>query len=651
MFKKIFLIVLALILLFFNTYAEEAQESGKKKKPPSLHYDVVVTATRIETPAREIASSITVITREDLERMKKSTVLEVLNEVLGVTIVQNGGTGGAASVLLRGANSEHTLVMMDGVELNDPITPSRSYDLAHFSLDDIERIEVLRGPQSTLYGSDALGGVINIISRKGKGKAKVRFSSYGGSFGTITGNAGISGSVDKFDYSLGTSYFHNAGFSSASTAYKGNKEEDGYRNLTLSARFGYRPSSNLDINFIVRSLDTKIDIDNFGGAYGDDPNNIQDYRALFLKGEIRRLFLQNRWEQKLILSFVNYNRKYDNPTDASHPLDSDRSKFKSKLWKLDWQHNIFLHETSTLTFGAEYQQEQGESEYHSEGVWGPFSSTFPLRKSHQKGFYIQDQIRIKDQFFAAVGARFDHHSQAGTAVTYRIAPAYFIKQTGTKLKATYGSGFKSPSLYQLYAPGTAWGPIGNENLEPEKSTGWDAGVEQYLFQDKLMFGATYFKNSFENLIDFDDVQGFINISKSSSKGAEFIFQAQPIKSILITASYTRNEAMDEDENTPLLRRPKDKFTSMVNYGFLEKGNIALSLIYVGEREDMDFSIWPSKRVTLPSYTLLNATASFNFNANIQIFGRLDNVLNEKYEMIKGYGTSGFSAYGGVKLVF
>jgi len=653
MSKKILCFVLAISFLSIIIFSKEDQESTKKQESTStsLKYDIVVTATRLETPAKEIASSITVISKEDLERTKKITVLEALQEVLGVTVIQNGPPGGAASVFLRGANSEHTLVMMDGIELNDPISPSRSCDLAHLSIENVERIEILRGPQSTLYGSDAMGGVINIITKKGQGKPRFHLSTQGGSYGTFVSNAEISGGTDKIHYYIGTSYFQTDGFSAASTSYEGNEEEDGYQNLTLSGRLGFRPLDNLDLDFTVQTINTKIDIDNFGGAYGDDPNNTQEYDALILKGHIRGLFLRNRWEQKLNISFVNYDRKYENSTDETHPFDSDNSEYKSRQWKLDWQHNLFLHETNTLTFGVEYQEEQGESEYYSESMWGPNSSIFPLQKAHNNGVYIQDQIRLAGQFFATIGARLDNHSQTGTAITYRIAPAYFIKQTDTKLKGTYGTGFKSPSLYQLYAPGTIWGPIGNENLEPEESTSWDIGIEQNLFQNKLILGATYFSSSYENLIDFDFAQGYINILKASSKGVEFILRAWPTDNLLLSASYTRTEAKDEETDEYLLRRPKDKFTAKLNFNFLEKGNIALSLIFLGERDDMEYIDWTSTRVIMPSYILLNASASYDIIRNAQIFFRLDNILNEEYEVIKGYGTSGFSTYAGLKILF
>lgn len=651
--KKIFCFVLALTIITLNTSAEENPKKEKKKESTSssLQYEVVVTATRLETQTKEVASSITVITREELERTNKTTVLEALQEVLGLSVIQNGPPGAAASVFLRGANSEHTLVMMDGVELNDPISPSRSFDLAHLFIGNIERIEILRGPQSTLYGSDAIGGVINIITRKGEGKPRIHLSTQGGSYETYSGKTEISGSMDNIYYTLGASYFKTKGFSAASTSYPGNEEADGYENLSFSGRAGFRPLDNLEFDLTVRTLDTRIDIDNFGGEYGDDPNNTQKYDTLFLKGRARSLLLNNRWEQIFGFSFNSYNRTHQNPTDDIHPFDSETATYKSKLWKLDWQHNTFLHETNTLTFGIDYQQEQGESEYYSEGLWGPFSSIFPSQKAHNTGLYLQDRIRVADQFFATAGARLDLHSKAGGAITYRIAPAYIIKQTGTKIKATFGTGFKSPSLYQLHAPGTIWGPIGNEDLEPEKSTAWDVGIEQNMLQGKLVLGATYFNNSYENLISFESLEGFINIGRASSKGAEIMLLARPTEGLFFRASYTRTEAIDEDTDTYLLRRPKDKFTAILNLSFTDKGNINISFIHVGKRDDMYYIGWTPERVTLPSYTILNASASLNFTPNIQIFSRLDNILNKKYEMIKGYSTPGFSAYGGIKIIF
>jgi len=636
-------------LILISVFLPLGLGAEEEKQKTDLHHEIVVTASRIATPTKEIATSVTVITKQELERTQKTTVIEALQEVLGLSILQSGPIGSSASVMLRGANSEHTLVMIDGVEVNDPITPSRTYDFSHIKVEGIERIEILRGPQSTLYGSDAMAGVINIITRKGEGKPRFHLSSLGGSYGTFSGTAGLTGSMERLHYSFWASSLTSQGFSAANAALEGNTEADGYKNLTLSARANYEISDNIDLNFLAHFIDTMSDIDNYGSAFGDDPNNIQTYDSLHLQGYIRGLFLKNRWEQKLTLSHVASNRETDNPTDEQHPLESDRSHYISRLYKLDWQNNLFLHKSNTLTFGVEYQQEQGESSYHSESILGPSASFFPMKKAHNTGVYIQDQMRLAGVFFMTAGIRLDSHSQSGLSTTFRIGPAFFIQQTNTKLKATVGTGFKSPSLYQLYAPGNVWGPIGNENLKPEETTSWDLGIEQDLWDGKVRLGGTYFSSGFENLIDYDYTQGYINITKASSKGVEFLLEFLPADNLTFSASYSHTVAKDKNTGETLLRRPEDKFTANANVRFLAKGRFVLSLIHLGTRDDQEWIDWISTRVQMDPFTLLNAAISWDILPNIQLYLRMDNILDQHYELIKGYGTPGISAYGGFKI--
>ncbi len=615
-----------------------------------LQHEIVVTASRIATPTKEIATSLTVITKQELEQTKKTFAIEALQEVLGLTILQSGAFGSSASVMLRGSNSEHTLVMIDGVEVNDPITPSRTYDFSHIRVEGIERIEILRGPQSTLYGSDAMAGVINIITQEGQGKPRLQLSSLGGSYGTFSGSVGLTGSIEKLHYSFWASSLTSQGFSAANAALEGNSEADGYKNLSLSFRMGYKASDNIDLDISARFIDTHSDIDNYGSAFGDDPNNIQTYDSLYLKGQIRGLFLKNRWEQKWTLSSIHSNRETDNPTDEQHMFDADRSHYKSRSIRMDWQNNLFLHKSNTLTFGGEYQQEQGESSYYSESIWGLSTSSFPQNKAHNTGIYIQDQMRFADVFFLTAGIRHDSHSQSGNSITCRIAPAFSVQQTNTKLKATYGTGFKSPSLYQLYAPANIWGPIGNKNLMPEETTSWDLGIEQDLWDGKVRLSGTYFSSRFENLIEYDYRQGYINIAQASSKGAEFGFRFTPVKNLVCSASYSHIVAKDLNTEEALLRRPKDKFTASLNLGFLAKGRLVLSLIHLGARDDLEWINWISTRVQMDAFTLLNAAISWNILPNIQLYLRMENILNQKYELIRGYGTPSLSAYGGFEIL-
>jgi vitamin B12 transporter len=627
-------------------------DEGQKDKSQAVveRHEVVVTATRLETPPREVGSAISVISGFDLSRFKKTFVLEALREAPGVTVTQNGGMGEASSVFLRGANSEHTLVLLDGIELNDPVNPSRSADLAHLFLVSVDRIEILRGPQGPLYGSDALGGVVNIIPARGAGRPRLTLISSGGTFGTFTGQAAVSGSGRSVDYSIGLSRYATGGISAADSALAGNSERDGYGNWTLSGRVGFALRGNLEADLVGHAVWAKTDIDNFGGPYGDDPNNTQDYRSVFLKGQVRGLFLKNRWEQRLAVAMVDSRRSNLNQPDELHPLESEEGNFKGRMLTIDWQNNFFLDTAHTLTAGLAYEQEQGESQYLTEGPWGPYESMFPLQKAGTFGLYVQDSLRLAGQLFATAGLRFDHHSWTGAAVTYRLAPAYVFKATQTKLRASLGTGFKSPSLYQLYAPGTVFGPIGNAGLRPERSLGWDAGIEQPFFSGRALAAVTYFHNDFQNLIDFSVLQGYVNIGQAMTQGVEVEFSARPWEPISASLVYTRLEAKDTARGTALLRRPEDALSARLAGDFLRKWTAAVSFDFVGTRRDVNYTVWPASSITLPAHSLLSGVVSYDAGKSTQLFVRLDNLFDARYEMVYGYGTLGRSIQAGVKLV-
>jgi len=637
----------------FGSYREDPARSrddqDRTKSASSLQYDVVVTATRMETPVKEVASSISIVTADEIARSKKTTVLEVLQDLIGLSTTQSGGPGGAAAVYIRGAGSEHTLVLLDGVELNDPINPARSYDLAHLVLSQVERIEVLRGPQSPLYGSDALGGVVNIITRKGQGAPRLTVSGSGGNYGSFTGDVGLSGSSGRADYSLGVFYARTSGVSAASALYAGNTEADGSRNFSLSGKFGCAIRRNWNFDITVRTVWDRTAIDNAGGLYGDDPNNMQDYASAVVSARLRHLALGGRWEQKMTLSWITAERKYRNPTDDLHPYDSDSGKYNSDSLKWDWQNNFFLDPANTLTAGASLENERGHSYYVSDSEYGTYESSFPSENAWTASLYLQDQWKIMRGLNIAAGTRFDSHSRSGSALTCRIAPACVIEGTGTKIKATLGTGFKSPSLYQLFAPATDWGPIGNVDLRPERATGWDAGLEQDLFNGRARLGLTYFHTSFRDLIDYDYSLGYINVNRAETRGLEAFVEWQPAEALRLRTSYTRLKAVNEETDVELLRRPRDKFSADVRARFAKRVDTTLSLLYVGKRLDTDYSSYPYLNDMLPGYVLLNGVISTSINPRLDLFARFDNILNTRYQMVWGYGALGFTINIGFRL--
>ncbi len=646
MYLKKILLPLAVFILFFPILSAAQQSDSSKIFHMS---EIVVTATKTKIPAIEAASSITVIDSTEIAALNKRSVFGLLKDQYGVSFTQQGAPGSLSYVYLRGADPGQTLVLLDGIALNMTNDPDNTYDFANLPVENIERIEILRGPQSTLYGSNALGGVINIITREGSGKPKFFLSADGGSYNSYNADAGFDGSLDKFNYSLTYSRFKSDGFSSASSKY-GNTEKDGTSNYNISSRFGETFSSNFNLNFFAHFTKAQTALDQHGGFEGDDPTFVynteeQSYRTV---GELS--LLGGIWDQTFSVSFYRNVRKYNFDSTLFNPASSN-SLYDGNKIDLNWQNNLKLS-NNLISLGVDEEKEIAISDYfYNSSVYGNFNSIFPQNNATTFGIYIQDQLNEGKSFFSSFGVRYDKHSRFGSVITYRIAPAYIFWKTGTKIKATFGTGFKAPSLFYLFDPA-----YGNINLKPEKSTGWDVGIEQFLFQDKLDAGLNYFDNSFTDLFGFDNNFRTINVDKAETKGVEFYVSAKLTENIDLKFNYTYTDAKDlsnnsPDKNLPLLRRPKNKLGFNADYNFLEKANANIEIIYVGERDDKDFNLYPVPRVKLPDYTLVNLSASYNFTKVVQFYGRIDNLFNKYYEDVLGYATPGQSEYLGIKLDF
>jgi vitamin B12 transporter len=493
-----------------------------------------------------------------------------------------------------------------------------------------------------------MGGVINIITKRGKGKPTGFLSAQGGSFYTAAEKAGISGGTDLYNYSLGLSRFDTGGFSAAGKKY-GNTENDGYQNTSVNTRLGISPTSNLSVDFIFNYLKSRADLDNNGGVGGGDPNYIQKSEQISFRSQADLALFENKWEQRLGVSFNDLNRDVNNGTDPAHPSDLSRASYHGQSVTIDWQHTLHLHETNSLTLGVERKEENAKSDYYSESVWGPYSSPWDEHSAHTTGYYLQDQVRLWDAWFTTMGVRLDDHSRFGSKTTYRFTSAYTVKQTDTTIKGSYGTAFKAPSLYQLYEP-----TYGDVNLRPEKNAGWDLGVEQSLLGGKMTMGATYFHNDFDDLINFDSsLSKYKNIGRAMTQGVELTATLRPVDELTLRVGYTYTEAEDKETGLELLRRPRNKVNFGGNYRFLKSANVNLGIIYVGTRSDnvYDPTTYASTRVKMGEYLLVNLAAAYDITKNLQIFGRVDNLFDRKYEEVTGYGTAGISAYGGVKVSF
>ncbi len=640
-FKKLFFLLLFLlsISVFPQTVIKDSANTFHLS-------DVVISATKTKRPQIEVAGAISVIESKQIEEKNKLTVYDLLKDEYGLSLSQSGGPGKLAYVYLRGANSGHTLVLIDGVEMNMPNDPDNTFDFSGLPADNIEKIEILRGPQSTLYGSDALAGVINIITKKGNGKPKISLSAEGGSFHTYKGLGSLSGSLGKMNYSISLSRMKTDGFSSASAKY-GNTEKDGAENWNAVSSLGYSFNANLNINLFLRYNKGKSDFDQIGGKFGDDPTYIYKFEEGAYRLEGNFSSFGKKLNQKLGISFLRNIRKYSFDSTLYNPASS-RSIYDGRKIKIDLQNDFQLTENDLVTLGIETEEEKANSEYYY-ASYPQYNliSVFPDNSSRTTGIYLQNQYNYKNNFFISGGIRFDHQSRFGSVTTYKIAPAYLIWQTGTKLRATFGTGFKTPSLFYLFDPA-----YGNQNLKPEKSSGWDAGIEQFLFNSQLIFGCNYFSSSFSNLFSFDPATyKTINLNSAKTSGVEVYSTLKINNNFSIKTNYTLTYAKDKSISSPdydkeLLRRPKNKIALNINYTFLDKGNANLEAIYAGKRFDKDFT--NGKRVVLSAYSVINFALSFKLSEKLKLFGRIENLFNNYYEEVLGYATPGQSFYAGIK---
>jgi len=290
--------------------------------------------------------------------------------------------------------------------------------------------------------------------------------------------------------------------------------------------------------------------------------------------------------------------------------------------------------------GIEQKLEKGDSYFHSESGFGPFTTIFNEEKSRVTGFYLQNRINWRDNFNSVIGVRRDNHDRFGMETTYELSTSYSFDDKN-RIKSSYGTGFKAPSLFQLYSS------FGNLNLLPESSKSWDIGIESQISK-KVLFGLTYFNNKFDNLIEFDGGTSlYVNSGVAVTSGIEanILFK---IKKMNLKFAYVNMESKNEKTGLDLLRRARNKFSLNLNYNFNEKGNLNMGIIHVGNRDDSDFSSCPASRVTLNGYMLVNLGFSYELKNNYRLIGRIDNLLDEEYEEIKGYGTSPRAYYLGVK---
>lgn len=627
------------------TAASSAGAIAQQSASPDVLPTIVISPTTLPTPQAHVASSITVVTAADIEREQRRTVPDILANVPGLHVVQAGGPGSQTSVFMRGTNANHVKVLIDGIDVSDPSNPARSFEFNHLLAADIERIEVLRGPQSGLYGADAVGGVISIITKRGKGPARVTGLVEGGTFETFNQTASLSGSKDKFDYAFNVAHFRAAdtpvtppNLLPPGRAAIGNF----YDNMTASTKLGLDVSDSFRLNYVGRYTESELRFTGdeflpptFAGVPRADQGT-QDVKQFFTRGEAVWTGFDGRFTSYLGINYTDHlNEQRAHPAALATITAGRRTKG-------DWRGVSLLMPGQTLVTGLEHEIESMETAAVN-------------ADNSNSAAYIELQSEFAQRFFVVSNVRHDVNERFGAATTYRIAPALLVPMTETKLKASYGTGFKAPTLNQLFVSFPDFFFFANPDLRPEESTGYDVGFEQPLFDNRVRFGATYFHNDITNLIVGapDPVRGFpartnINIGKAETSGVEAFVAVNPLERVWLRADYTYTDAFDAETNLRLLRRPRHKATFSAWWNPIDPLTLSTTVLYVGERIDgnRDFSI---PRLVAPAYTVVNLAADYRVNEHAKVFARIDNLFDERYEDPTGFLRPGFAVYGGVRL--
>lgn len=618
---------LALIALF--------APAANAQTDPVVLPPVTVSATTLPTSVNQIGNTVTVITAEDIEREQRRTVADLLNNVPGLQVVQNGSPGTQTSVFVRGTNSNHVKVLIDGIDASDTSTPNGAIDFGHILTADIEKVEVLRGPQSGLYGADAIGGVISITTKKGSGPAKATAVIEGGSFGTFNQAAGVSGSKDRFNYAFNVSHFHAAD-TPVTPAYMvppgGSAMGNYYDNKTISSRLGANLSEYLTLNFVGRYSDAKLRYSN------DDPatfpgvtyptQSTYTQKSFLGRAEAVVSLLDGRFMNVLGVNYTDYSRTNEDP--APNPA----SNFNGSRDKYDWRGTFVAMPGQTLVAGIERENDRADGD------------TISAKTGNQAG-YLEIQSEFAKRLFLVANVRHDDNDAFGAHDTFRVAPAFIVPVTETKLKASYGTGFKAPELYQLYGSGP-YGFVGNPALLPETSRGYEVGFEQPLANDRVRFGLLYFHNDIDDLINYNNTfTSLVNVDKAVTYGEEAFVNFVINDRLRVRADYTRTTAQNAVTNTDLLRRPNTKVSLSASWEPILGLTISPSILYLGHWTDIDRSTFVTREAG--GVTIVNLAANYVVDKNVTVFGRIDNLFNKRYENPLGWEQPGLGVYGGIKL--
>lgn len=582
---------------------------------------IVVTAARATQAAAETGQAVTILDRDLIEQRQAVAVADLLAQTPGVTATRNGGVGGFTGLRIRGAEAEQTLVLIDGVRVNDPSSPGGGFDFANLLADNIERIEVLRGPNSVPWGSQAIGGVVNIVTARPTHEPSLAARAEGGAFGAAQAVANGGFASGPVSASLGGGYFRTEGVSAAANG----TERDGYERYAANSRVEIRLAQNIAVDLRGWFDRGRTELDGYPPPFFafTDTAEFSKIRELFGYAGVRATFgpLANR----AAFTIGDVHRDNFDPASGSGPGFVARGRVE----RFEYQGDLAATVWARLVFGAESERSRFDDGF----------STFRTGVDSAWGELI---VKPWTRLTLTAGIRHDDHRDYGGHTTFGGNAALDL---GTAIvRASYAEGFKAPTLFQLRSD------FGNPALRPETARSYDVGVEQKLIGNKLSASLTYFRRRTRNQIDFA-VRRYENVARSRASGVEAALYLRPAEALRINAAWTYVDAENRTAGSPdfgkaLLRRPQSSFALNADWRTPAGLTLGGTLRQVSDSIDRNEL---GQRVRLDGYVLADLRASWPASERLELYGRVENLFDAQYQTVLGYGAPGRAAYAGVRV--
>jgi vitamin B12 transporter len=628
--------------------------------------ELVVTATRVPTPVLDIPAGVSVIDRQTIEERGYNTLAEALSAVPGIRVSQSGGAGGVASVFVRGTNSDQVLVLIDGMPINDPSDPGAQFNFGVDTLGDVERIEIVRGPMAALYGSGAIGGVINLIMRTGhEPGVHITGDLAGGYPAQVRGIVNGSGIEGPVDYSLTFESQSQRGFDSTPqrmSIFTGVPQ--GFRDRLLTINLGYTPVDGTRVSLLLRGRSAKFGFNNLGDPTFDDANATGTDDTLLGRVGITSKLFDGTFETGVFVGRLQDDRQFRqllNPLDVINQASED-NRFHGYRTDIQWNNTVHLNDLFTssvltatdLTFGYEYIGDTANVKANSVSGGFPFAQNANASMTTNSG-YAGIQTTLWQRVTLTGQVRQDVVLN-DSPFTWRLGAVLDVPEVLTHFKAAYGTAFRAPTLFDRFGFDST-GFRGNPNLQPETAQGWEAGfitdLPVFGRADGIRFGATYFNEQIQNLIveQFVPIETQVNIGSAHIQGVETSLTVRLFQWMTLDATYTFTDAQDADNGSRLLRRPQNTASLNATITPMPGLTIAPELLLTGAFQDflIDNNGISTNVGTSQHGLIANLTVTYDVAPHVQLYATGRNIFNSRFEPVNGFQTPGASFLAGVRV--